>query len=111
MTDFETQSKAIAEKYPNLFSEIGRPWVGIGWLNLIDEMSKEISEQFPDVVYLQIKEKFGTLRVYCCCHSEALQNLIGIYEARSSIICEECGADGKVVNRNGWLKTCCETHL
>jgi len=64
--------------------------------------------------FQQIKEKFGTARIY---HSSGLtgddyiDGLIAMAESMSETTCEECGNVGKTGNHGGnWIKTLCDEH-
>jgi len=39
--------------------------VGKGWVPIVEQLDKDISELDPDYNITQVKEKFGTLRYYC----------------------------------------------
>ena len=109
--EFEIKSKEIADKYPILFSEIGMWWGGEGWLDLIDKMSQELSQY--GCRYLQLKEKFGWLRVHCMyspTDSAVVNEIINRYESLSKTTCETCGAEGTIKPKGGWLKCSCERH-
>jgi len=62
--------------------------------------------------FIQIKEKFGTLRVY---HEgsypqelvQHVRDIISRAEAESRVTCEECGRPGKTRN-DRWIKTLCD---
>jgi hypothetical protein len=59
---------------------------------------------------LQVKEKFGGLRVYVNCRrNEAIRQRIGIASEESLHTCEVCGQPGEL-RENGWIKTLCEEH-
>jgi len=118
--------KELYEKYPSLFRQTTLSkqescmfWgieCGAGWYNIIDQLSAKLFEIYNDKIeYTQIKEKFGTLRVYVDVLDDSIQfkdvfDIIGEYEVMSSKICEICGAEGKTISTRGWLKTVCETH-
>jgi len=61
------------------------------------------------VQFVQIKEKFGTLRVYINWGDTTIYELIALAEEMSSVTCEECGAPGELYT-GGWYKTCCSIH-
>lgn len=75
-----------------------------------DLEKKEFRKQYQEVptqlVFTQIKEKFGTLRVYSSGGDEYCQGIIQMAEAMSGIICEECGARGQR-REGGWIMTLC----
>lgn len=57
----------------------------------------------------QIKEKFGTLRVYLDITDSNIDEIVWFAETMSETTCEECGNIGEL-RRGSWLKTLCETH-
>lgn len=120
--------KQILEKYKrffnnkeNLVKEYGLQ-CEVGWYPLIAEMLEKISATKPCKLFkiLQIKEKFGLLRVYtnngdCAgtqgpCDPEKIQTIIDGYIQVSSSTCEWCGTTKKVKirNRESWIKTLCD---
>lgn len=64
------------------------------------------SEYFP-VKFDQIKEKYGTLRVYFSGGDEYVEGLVSMAEAISGKICEVCGNKGQP-NKGGWISTLCD---
>ncbi len=68
---------------------------------------------------LQVKEKFGGLRVYrgpaegtvlTDAHWAAIAALAAAAEARSFETCDACGAPGRLRVRAGWYATRCDAH-
>lgn len=88
-----------------------------GWGKLIEETCHEVEKLLDEKQalafrFIQIKEKFGGLRMYT--------NLDGIpkvfelmlkKEKESYNICEHCGASPAIAapGKTGWIKTLCET--
>lgn len=72
------------------------------------EKLKQEPEYFP-VKFDQIKEKYGTLRVYFSGGDEYVEGLVSMAEAISGKICEVCGNKGQP-NKGGWITTLCEVH-
>jgi hypothetical protein len=126
-TDRSWQADLIA-RYPDLFvQEIrgrtttpGYPAVGEGWRDLVETVVARIAAASLDSGSLkigQIKEKFGTLRLYldrCDGLPEAslsvINEAISLGEARSACTCETCGAEGRLYDASGWFLTACERH-
>jgi len=112
-------TKYLLEKYPNLYrqyhlsmQETCMCW-GFecmeGWLKLIDELSKKITELDPDVQVSQVKEKFGGLRFYIDGGSDEVHKLIEEAEEESYKTCEGCGTKENVSQtKTGWVKTLCD---
>jgi len=80
---------------------------GSGWKDLLDNMTDEIKKVFPEMKFTQIKEKFGTLRAYCCSAPEEAHGIIEKYEELSHTTCEACGKPGRLCG-GGWYKVRCE---
>jgi hypothetical protein len=126
--DLEKEKKnKFYNKYKNIFSEFG-PKCGFycdkGWFNLIENLCEDINNELNKpknnnlhIEVSQIKEKFGGLRFYYDCIDieyndykdilNKIDQLISKSENFSFQICEQCGKSGKLINFNGWLKTCC----
>lgn len=87
--------------------EHGDGWHGIlrAACKLIDFREKQASER--TFSFLQIKEKFGTLRLYHHGGDSYCEGVIDMAEAMSAVTCEQCGAPGKP-NDGGWISTLCE---
>lgn len=85
---------------------------GDGWMDLIYRLSQAISTHIEsiglDIVATQVKEKFGTLRLYVDGGDEKVFWLIDAAEQESATICEVCGAPGTLVTK-GWHSTRCES--
>lgn len=77
---------------------------------LVEQYSSELKleeEKIP--VILQIKEKWGTLRIYTSRCDEYVQGVIDMAELLSATTCECCGSSGKLY-RQGWHRTLCTQH-
>lgn len=66
---------------------------------------QEAKSQLPTVA--QIKEKFGTLRMYCDNVNDYARGVIDMTEALSEETCEVCGGKGKPTGGR-WIQTLCE---
>lgn len=82
-----------------------------GWYDLIYNLSKQIDEirkrDKIDVVVVQVKEKFGSLRYYTYGGNKKIWDLVSNSEKRSSEICEDCGKKGHM-RGTSWYKTLCD---
>jgi len=86
-----------------------------GWYNLIDDCLNDIQKYLgiykpefrKDFKILQIKEKWGGLRIYVSTSDDKIDDIISYYEAKAEMTCEMCGEDGKL-RTNGWFKTLCD---
>ena len=80
--------------------------VGAGWADLIRAyvgMRIEGGESFH---FTQIKEKYGSLRLYDVGEDSPLES---VTDHLSTCICEECGAPGRERD-DGWIRTLCDEH-
>jgi hypothetical protein len=87
-----------------------------GWFDLADQLSADIMAYvertgIPTPVVFQMKEKFGMLLVYLDESNDDLEQMIVQAVGRSKNLCEECGAEGILYERNrSWLHVFCEKH-
>ena len=77
--------------------------------DLQDPRYHEIGEKPQQVVAVQVKEKFGSLRFYVNGGDLYIRGMLLMAEALSGVTCEECGAPGKTY-RYGWHRTLCPQH-
>lgn len=82
---------------------IGLP--GPGWWPMLEQLHAELTELGPFTT-LQVKEKFGGLRVYLL-GSHEQHELAYEYEHRSMSVCEQCSAPGEL-RSDGWWQTLCD---
>jgi hypothetical protein len=80
--------------------------VGEGWWPILDELDETLAQIDPGYQTVQVKEKFGLLRVYISGSQEA-QEAIYQYEEYSGKVCENCGQPGKL-RLGGWVRTLCD---
>ena len=96
----------IISKFPELFEECFEYSIGHGWNYLIYIFCLNLSK---DSKILQIKEKFGGLRVYIKSKDERDNLLNKLIENLSFEFCENCGTCKEVDTRGDWILTLCET--
>ena len=119
----DTQQKIIA-RYPKLFRNVtwnivpkrpctmNRIRCGDGWDNIIEELCEKIDcvakrDNLRDLQFMQIKEKFGLLRVYMNGQSsDEIKGFILEAEKKSSNTCEDCGGGG-IIRKGRWLRCNC----
>jgi len=113
----ELQNK-LYEKYPDLFKQKDLDmrqtcmcWgicTGDGWYDLLDRMCEELQRLDVGLTFTQIKEKFGTLRVYCNGYNDDVNKIIGKACRLSAKTCETCGSMENVTQSTGWIITLCK---
>lgn len=80
---------------------------GEGWQGIISALDAQLS---GDCQVCQVKEKYGTLRVYVGEATEADLDYIDEAEYKSMIVCELCGKPGEIRERYGWVSVACDEH-
>jgi hypothetical protein len=128
--------EALCAKYPNIFvnrhgdmKETLMCWgfeCGDGWYQVLDSLCANIQhhidwqnknfekgftqyKQVPQVVAVQVKEKFGGLRFYYDGGDDIIDGMVRMAESWAANTCEECGAPG-TVRHGGWIRTLCDKH-
>lgn len=88
---------------------------GEGWNDLIWSMVREIDDAFydfgksVDFCIMEIKEKFGEMRVYYYSNtSTKIDGIIDKHVGLSKSTCEICGAEGKLLRDDYWITVRCE---
>lgn len=120
MRNWEAQliwEKDLKDRFPIVFEtylegrEIG---VDVGWHPIVERLVADLAQMNGHVV--QIKEKFGELRVYLAEFNPVWEARVEQAVLEASTTCEVCGVQGEQVtlgNRPGscWIKTLCENHI
>ncbi|QUG87670.1 hypothetical protein GR140_02500 [Pseudomonas putida] len=116
-------SEDFIKNYPMIFAQsrenpLGVHYWGIecgsGWFGLLEALCERVQahvdhQKIEQVVFKQVKEKFGDLRIYYSGGDEYISAVIDMAEAFSAIVCENCGAPGiKQRLKGGWIKTVCQ---
>ncbi|RVH78103.1 hypothetical protein CN203_11445 [Sinorhizobium meliloti] len=100
--------------FPGVFDTARYTDVGIGWLPLIREFVAEALPHDPALCVHEIKEKFGTMRIWCDTPVLGARLAKGKAEFKSSLTCEVCGAPGFLrrppPSRFAWWRTLCDEH-
>jgi hypothetical protein len=119
----------LCKKYPLIFKnrhgdmrETLMCWgfeCGDGWYQILDSLCGNIQhhidwkakqgQHVPQVVAVQVKEKFGGLRFYYDGGDEQIYGMVRMAESWAANTCEECGQPG-TMRTGGWIRTLCDTH-
>lgn len=105
----------LASRYSEFIPDSTYFECGIGWYDILDGLFSKIKDlglpsgEYGPLKVDQIKEKFGTLRVYMNYYDERVESLIDAAEVESARTCEYCGKEGDLDSR-GWWKTVCVDH-
>ena len=73
------------------------------------DIEKRRGKEIEQVVFEQVKEKFGMLTIYYRGGDEYTKGVISMATAMSRCTCEVCGNPG-YANKTGWIKTLCDKH-
>lgn len=95
--------------WPVVDKQLAIDSVGPGWTPLIEE----VYDRKPDTIdIVQVKEKFGGLRIYFEPWNEDYYNFVTRVENKSYQLCEECGKPGEMDSDEHftWMRTLCPTH-
>lgn len=89
-----------------------------GWFDILYKASKELEAlilQFPEdqreyFKASQVKEKYGTLRLYLFSGTDEMFKITEKLELESETICEICGKEAVLDSNSGWYSTLCKQH-
>jgi hypothetical protein len=90
----------------------GDGWFDIVWRlcedlePLVAQFEQETGNQFE---VLQVKEKFGELRIHVNHANDAIRERIGVAKEEAYRTCEVCGQSG-TLREDGRIKTLCDEH-
>jgi hypothetical protein len=86
---------------------------GPGWVHLVNLVRAEAT--LRGIRLTQIKQKFGTLRVYYAFDvpnkalADEYQQLLDALDLVSAYTCERCGVPSRLTtSKTGWINTLCE---
>ena len=134
--DKKLQDK-LFKKYPKLFEQRKLPMTqtcmcwgietnGKGWYKLLETLCASLQwdtdhNDYPQIVFTQVKEKYGGLRAYYTWAESkkeypqekyaTQEGMISLAEHLSETICEECGSMADVLQTKGWIVTLCPIHM
>ena len=90
--------------------EHGYGWFGLT-LPIIEEIRLYNNINLDSQIHIeQIKEKFGSLRIYVSGEPGYIDAMIKKAEYESEHICQVCGARGENEAIDGWYRTLCKDH-
>jgi hypothetical protein len=84
-------------RFPTLFQGISPCdfTCGLGWKQIVEDLcSKLDAARLPALRVIQVKEKFGNLRIYLQGGNDQVSTLVEEAEALCARTCESCGAPG-----------------
>lgn len=98
---------SILLKYPALYAKCFDFSPPSGWRPIVERLSASLAATGTARV-LQVKEKFGGLRVYLGNCSDLDLELARVAEADAAHTCQSCGSDGAKLRGPGWYRTVCD---
>lgn len=84
-----------------------------GWNDILRPIFEYIEKYNVDkidddkIIITQVKEKFGSLRVYCNFETDELSDMIQKAESDSWETCEFCGSKENIGHTSKWIMTIC----
>jgi len=90
--------------------QMGLDSVGKGWAPLVNQVFDKLETIKGSIKIIQIKEKWGGLRIYTDCSNKALDEVIYEVGIESLQMCEECGQPGTLRGKT-WYYTSCDAHI
>ena len=81
---------------------------GIILVRVISATPEATARFITQTLASQVKEKFGTLRVYLDEHNDTWSRLVDECEAASCDVCAFCGGQGRLIRDRGWFQTLCD---
>jgi hypothetical protein len=107
------KTDTLVAQFPGLMHEqMSRYGIacGEGWYQILLNLFTALAVLEPRPVIVQVKEKFGGLRVYLDGGGEEAAALIREAENLASETCEDCGAPGRLRMDRPWIATLCDHH-
>ncbi|MBB4064015.1 hypothetical protein [Gellertiella hungarica] len=105
----------LCEEFPSVFESAEYVDVGIGWLDIIRRFITDALPLDPALQVVELKEKFGALRILHDSDVDEVVLLQRLAESRSAYACEICGRDGEIrlppPGQAGWRKCLCPDHM
>lgn len=97
LTNYLTEEQAVA-------------CVGKGWEHLVRTVYNAKAGIGTTVGIIQVKEKWGGLRIYTDYYDSLLEKVIQEVGKESFTVCETCGGSAGLVRLGGLFRTLCEEH-
>ena len=116
----ELQDK-LNEDFPTLFTKSDwkkgvygtrRCECSDGWHDIIRKVCEKLTKlNIPELKFRQVKEKFGSLRLYTNFYSEIINAIVSQAERESISTCEQCGSTIDIITSGGdnkhWIQSLC----
>ena len=122
------RNKDLIKKYPWL--QVENPYGPNNWTDCwLDDLEPGWKEAFGEDLcreldkaikldkcqdsfkFVQIKEKFGSLRLYATGYGPCTQEILAKYEQLSKFICGKCGKIATHISEDSWIYPWCDNCL
>lgn len=108
----------LRDRYPKLFSSEHLREIACypGWLSLLDDLCLRLQTYLdtnpgiPQIIVLQVKEKYGGLRFYIAGGDQFCRVIVDAAEEASLKRCEVCGQPGVLVGER-LVSVRCDEHV
>ena len=100
----------MSVNYRGYTREMGLTSVGKGWTPLVNRVFDKLETIKGSIKIVQVKEKWGGLRIYTDYSNKELDKVIYDAEKESLEICEVCGKPGKLRGKT-WYYTSYDEHI
>ncbi len=118
----DPEAKVIMDRYPSLFAPVESGAIAYGftcdrgWLPLLDRLFSDLDvirqeDDLTDLKVIQVKEKFGGLRVYVRDGNVRVKERIWEAEDEAYATCETCGGSTPGTTRYPRLSHQCLCHV
>jgi len=104
--------KSLKDKYPDLLEEITEFSHEDGWYKILDDLLEKLQAYLTDypnveqLKFIQIKEKFGSLRAYTYGGDDSTYRMIRDTEEQSFTTCEVCGSTMAKIRKDKGIMMC-----
>lgn len=104
----------LRAEFPSIFETAEYVEVGVGWLDIVRRFIEAALPLDPALQIVEMKEKFGALRLLHDSDVDDVVLLQRLAESRSAYTCEICSRDGDIrlppEDQAGWRKCLCPDH-
>ena len=104
----------LRAEFPGVFETAEHVEVGVGWIDIIARFIATALPLVPSLQVVEMKEKFGALRLLHDSDLDEVVLLQRLAESRSAYTCEICGREGEIRlpprGEVGWRKCLCPRH-
>jgi len=105
MISHDDMRAVLVSRYPEVWKSVRGFEFDVGWLPIVDSISRVLMKVDPIPQAFIVKEKFGGLRFSTRKHVPEMMQMLMCAEQISERTCEITGARGRLMSRRGWWQT------